>query len=361
MGGPRLAADPDAVWVLPRLPAVGGLQPRRRLPLTGKQQRTPGSPRPGPVDQRGYVGRQHLGPVSDRAHSRGRTDRCDLSSAAGVLFRACAASPLLYGRSPADGDSGPVPVPDSAHAQAGPAAYAAAGALVGTAVGTRLVGVLLLVPFLLQHLPPAWYRKPAGLLRALVSVRTGVFLAALVVVAIACEPFSVLEPGRFFGDDELLTWRRSLDVSLGELVFSWSLYDIGTTPFLFHLTDLLPYSLGLPLFAAAVAGCLLAVILRNRTALLLLSWVIVYFAAVGSHHLKPVRYVLPLLPPLVVLAAWACALCVPGAVPPCRVRGSGHSDLHIRGHRAHHVEHLRPDRRANRSEKMDRGSGSRRR
>ncbi len=194
--------------------------------------------------------------------------------------------------------------------RAGAATYVAAGALVGAAVGTRLVGVLLLVPFILQHLPSAWYRSPARVLRALASVRTGVFLAALVVVAIACEPFSVLEPGRFFGDDELLTWRRSLDVSLGEVVFAWSLYDIGTKPFLFHLTDLLPYSLGLPLFAPAVAGCLLAVVLRNRAALVLLSWVIVYFAAVGGHHLKPVRYVLPLLPPLVVLAAWACALCV---------------------------------------------------
>ena len=81
---------------------------------------------------------------------------------------------------------------------------------------------------------------------------------------------------------------------------------MGTTPFLFHLTDLLPYSLGLPLFAASVAGCLLAAILRNRVALVLLSWIVVYFVAVGGHHLKPVRYVLPLLPPLVVMAAWAC-------------------------------------------------------
>ena len=193
--------------------------------------------------------------------------------------------------------------------QAGAATYAAAGALVGTAVGTRLVGILLLVPFLVQHLPSAWYRSPALVLRAVVSVRTGVFLAILTVVAIACEPFSVLEPGRFFGRDQVLTWRRSLEVSKGEIVFPWSLYDIGTAPFLFHLTDLLPYSLGMPLFAAGVAGCLLAVVLRNRTALVLLSWILVYFAAVGGHHLKPVRYVLPLLPPLVVLAAWGCSYC----------------------------------------------------
>ena len=193
--------------------------------------------------------------------------------------------------------------------QAGAGTYAACGALVGAAVGTRLVGVLLVVPFVVQHLPADWYRSPVRVLRALVSVRTGLFFAALFLVAIACEPFSVLEPGRFFGGDELLTWRRSLQVSLGEVVFPWSLYDMGTTPFLFHLTDLLPYSLGLPLFAASIAGCVLAVVLRNRAALVLLSWIAVYFVAVGGHHLKPVRYVLPLLPPLIVLAAWACALC----------------------------------------------------
>ncbi len=193
--------------------------------------------------------------------------------------------------------------------QAGAGTYAACGLLVGTAVGTRLVGVLLVVPFVVQHLPPDWYRSPTRVLRALVSVRTCLFFASLLLVAVACEPFSVLEPGRFFGGDVLLTWRESLKVSLGEVVFPWSLYDMGTTPFLFHLTDLLPYSLGLPLFAASAAGCVLAVVLRNRAALVLLSWIVVYFVAVGGHHLKPVRYVLPLLPPLIVLGAWACALC----------------------------------------------------
>lgn len=191
----------------------------------------------------------------------------------------------------------------------GAGTYAACGALVGAAVGTRLVGVLLVVPLMVQHLPVDWYRSPARALRSLVSVRNCLFFATLFLVAIASEPFSVLEPGRFFGEGELLTWRQSLRVSLGEVVFPWSLYDMGTTPFLFHLTDLLPYSLGLPLFAASVAGCLLAVILRNRAALVLLSWIVVYFVAVGGHHLKPVRYVLPLLPPLVVLAAWACTHC----------------------------------------------------
>ena len=193
--------------------------------------------------------------------------------------------------------------------QAGAGTYAACGILVGTAVGTRLVGLLLVVPFLVQHLPMDWYRSPARVLRSLVSVRTFLFLTAVLLVAVACEPFSVLEPGKFFGDDKLLTWRQSLKVSLGERVFPWSLYDMGTTPFLFHLTDLLPYSLGLPLFAASIAGCVLAVVLRNRAALVLLSWIAVYFVAVGGHHLKPIRYVLPLLPPLIVLAAWACALC----------------------------------------------------
>ena len=174
--------------------------------------------------------------------------------------------------------------------QAGAGTYAACSVLVGTAVGTRLVGVLLVVPFVVQHLPTDWYRRPVRVLRDLLSVRTGLFVAALLAAAVACEPFSVLEPGRFFGDDVLLTWRQSLKVSLGEVVFPWSLYDLGTEPFLFHLTDLLPYSLGLPLFAASIAGCVLAVVLRNRAALVLLSWIVVYFVAVGGHHLKPVRY-----------------------------------------------------------------------
>lgn len=187
--------------------------------------------------------------------------------------------------------------------------YAMCGLLVGLSIGTRLAGVLLIVPFTIQLLPPNSLRRPVEAMRALISCKTGLFGFTVVLSGIACEPFALLEPARFFGRHALLTWRRSLEVSLGEEVFPWSLYDFNTTPFLFHITDLLPYTMGEILFPIALIGCLIALRQPHRTVLVLLSWIVVYFLAVGGHHLKPVRYVLPLIPFLTIFAARLCTEC----------------------------------------------------
>jgi hypothetical protein len=154
--------------------------------------------------------------------------------------------------------------------------YALSGMVAGLATGTRLVAVLLAVPLLVQHLPPGWRRAPGAAIGALFNPRIAVFFLAMGVAAVACEPFAVLDPERFFSEGAVLTWMKSLEVSLGESVFIWSLYDFATTPYLFHITDTLPYALGTPL--------------------VMVTWIAVYFAVVGGHHLKPVRYIVPLLP-----------------------------------------------------------------
>lgn len=187
---------------------------------------------------------------------------------------------------------------------------AACGVAAGLATGTRLVAVLLILPFLVQHARAGWLRRPRLALSDLASPQTGVFVLSMAGAALACEPFSVLDLQLFLGRGAVLTWMKSLEVSLGGSIFSWSLYDFGTTAFLFHLTDTIPYALGLPLFAASLGGCVMAIARRDRPALVVLSWIVIYFLAVGGHHLKPVRYIIPLLPPLIVLAAQACVYCL---------------------------------------------------
>ena len=57
----------------------------------------------------------------------------------------------------------------------------------------------------------------------------------------------------------------------------WTLYDFGTTPYLFYLTDLLPTAQGVPVFAASILGLMWAVRRRTWDAVFLLAWVLPYF------------------------------------------------------------------------------------
>jgi hypothetical protein len=71
----------------------------------------------------------------------------------------------------------------------------------------------------------------------------------------------------------------------------------------YHLTRSLPYGLGLPIYAAGLAG--LVILLRNhrRAAAPLLGFAVPFFLAIGSGRTVFFRYILPLVPLLCMTAA----------------------------------------------------------
>ena len=197
--------------------------------------------------------------------------------------------------------------------------YVVFGMAMGLATGTRFVGIYLGVPFILSHFWPALETKgtsfSAFTLNSIRSrfnlpVKTWYHMGFAVLtggaIALACEPLLVLDPVLFFSDSDVRRLLPSIQVAQGEIVRIWSLYDFSTTPFVFYLTHLLRDAMGYPLEIAALIGIILVVKQKNQTGLLLLSWLLPYFLMVGGLHTKPIRYVTPMLPGLVVLAAWAC-------------------------------------------------------
>ena len=185
--------------------------------------------------------------------------------------------------------------------------YILCGVACGMAGGTRLLGVVLGVPFVLAVLWPeegeswTWHR-----LRRLVAPRVVVCGLLAVFITLVGEPYLVLDPEHFFGRDDLRRFTMAMDVASGEIVRIWSLYDFTTTPYLFYVTHLLRYALGTPLEIAALLGVALALRLRPRGWWVLLGWLGIYFLLVGRLHTKPIRYVTPMLPVLTALGAWAC-------------------------------------------------------
>jgi 4-amino-4-deoxy-L-arabinose transferase-like glycosyltransferase len=76
-------------------------------------------------------------------------------------------------------------------------------------------------------------------------------------------------------------------------------------PWLVHVVATLPFAMGWPGYAAALLGIVTAVRRRAIIDRILLLTVVVYFALLGLPIPTFPRYVLPLLPPLVLLAARA--------------------------------------------------------
>jgi tetratricopeptide (TPR) repeat protein len=136
----------------------------------------------------------------------------------------------------------------------------------------------------------------------------GLYLAAgtALLAFILLQPFLLLDPGlllRAEGTDDLAF---SYLVAQGEILRPWTLIDVHTLPYLHYVTHLLPLASGWPLALAFLAGIGHGLIGRRRASALILAWCFLYFAQVGGLHTKHVRYLLPLLPFLCLLAADLC-------------------------------------------------------
>ena len=178
----------------------------------------------------------------------------------------------------------------------------AAGALVGLAAATRLNGLLLGAVLALTYLlgPALDWRRASARLR-----RPDLWLAGLAAVGVllALQPYLITQPGILLREDSSNDFGFSLKVARGEMLRPWSMADTHTTPFLHYWTDLWPQAVGGPLTVFFVLGFAWALWRREWAGLVLAGWCGVYFFILGGLHTKHVRYLLPLLGGLSLLAA----------------------------------------------------------
>ena len=185
--------------------------------------------------------------------------------------------------------------------------YLACGVASGVAAGTRLGGVWLAPAFLLAHLWPRDDRKFWQLSwRSLFSPGVGLYVGTTAGVFLLCEPYLLLDPARFFSSDELLSVMGSVEAVRGGTIYIWTLFDFSTTRYLYQITHLLRYALGLPLEAVSLLAVAWALWSRRRQAWILLAWLVPYYLVIGALVAKPVRYTTPLMAVLAVLGAWVC-------------------------------------------------------
>jgi len=181
-------------------------------------------------------------------------------------------------------------------------AYMVAGLLIGATAATRLNGLLTALVLAAAHFTasplPGWRRVTGGLRSP------GIWYAALatVITVIVLQPHLVLNPESMLQSTGTDDFAYSVAIARGEVLRPWSLADTDTIPYLHFWTALWPRGGGWPLTLMLAAGWLWAVVRGERTDRLIALWCALYFLTIGGLHTKHVRYLLPLLAPLGLLA-----------------------------------------------------------
>jgi hypothetical protein len=176
---------------------------------------------------------------------------------------------------------------------------AALGLCLGLALATKLTAAPLVVPVLLFCAPgnSTWARRIVCLVETL-AVAGAVFFAV--------QPYALID------------WQTFVDQAVRESQIAWGRLDVpytrqyaGTLPYLYPIVQTAVWGLGLPLGLVGWSALAAALVrwLRHgdRAEALLLAWAGPYLALAGALYAKPVRYMLPLIPILCLLAAHSLA------------------------------------------------------
>ncbi len=179
-----------------------------------------------------------------------------------------------------------------------------AGLALGLALASKASGAFLLAPVLVAGIlqVTTGTERPVGLrLRTALGGLLVTGAAAGLTAAIA-QPYALIDWPTYLADTlrESEMARRIIDMP-------YTRQYIDTPAYLYPVQQLLAWGMGVPLGIAALGGLAYSLwqglVRRRRTDLLLLAFVIPYFALVGGFQVKFMRYMLPLVPFLTIMAA----------------------------------------------------------
>jgi len=126
-------------------------------------------------------------------------------------------------------------------------------------------------------------------------------VGALVIFALF-EPYALLRP-RPYLTDAITQWR----IATGRIDVPYTLQYIGTRPVFYQVEQLVRWGFGPALGLASLLGLAVGIWRATRerrvAEAILVVWIIVYSASTMFAEMKFLRYLLPLVPPLLVLAS----------------------------------------------------------
>lgn len=174
--------------------------------------------------------------------------------------------------------------------------YILAGVFAGLAASTKYLGFLLIMPMLIVNSLDLFVTKgedKAFVYTVSCAKRMLFFMIFFIAAFLLGTPYAVLDVRRFIADCLLVA---SMCVHGGP----FNIYGRG---WWYHLRFSLLSGMGFSLFFASLAGMLMLAKTDFKKALILCSFPLVYYAAIGIGYAVFLRYAVPLVPFFCITAA----------------------------------------------------------
>jgi len=188
--------------------------------------------------------------------------------------------------------------------------YIFTGISLGLTLATKFTGIILLLPIFLSHLIRYNQQcisdnKIARFARTLLSIRLLACLLTAFVVFLILSPHALLSFYNFF--DYSVNQSSSFLGNLNRIYFGefkdWTLAYVGTTPYLYHISNVLLFAMGFPLELVSIIGTLYVMFTFSKEDKVILALIVPLFLIVGAGKVKTIRFILPLIPFIAITGA----------------------------------------------------------
>jgi len=163
--------------------------------------------------------------------------------------------------------------------------YVFAGCFAGAATAVKYNAALLLAPFIAGYLINYFTNRNDGKIRS-VNTNTVIAFISMGLTFIVLNPYCILDMKFFLAS------------------FASETHVQGGVGFIHHLKHSLFQGLGMPLFTLCLIGFFYAVCRLSRKLIVFISFPLVFYLVNVNFSQPHARYVLPLIPFLLILAAW---------------------------------------------------------
>ena len=163
--------------------------------------------------------------------------------------------------------------------------YVFAGCFAGAATAIKYNAALLLAPFIAGYLINYFTNRNDGKIRS-VNTNTVIAFISMGLTFIVLNPYCILDMKFFLAS------------------FASETHVQGGVGFFHHLKHSLFQGLGMPLFTLCLIGFFYAVCRLSRKLIVFISFPLVFYLVNVNFSQPHARYVLPLIPFLLILAAW---------------------------------------------------------
>jgi 4-amino-4-deoxy-L-arabinose transferase-like glycosyltransferase len=171
--------------------------------------------------------------------------------------------------------------------------YLLAGFTGGLAVATKYNAGLIIIPILTAHILNRLTAKVG--LSVLLDKRISLAYILIISTFILTSPYTIIAFSEFKYHLTLIT--SYLNTPNAE----W--FDSGNG-WIYHITNSLYFGMGLPLLAFSFFGLLISVWKEKEKSLIILSFIIPYFLWVGNWQARFARFILPIVPFLILLTSY---------------------------------------------------------